>query len=284
MSNFLNQIPEMPVADWVESLMDVVTESFSGAFKFIQNSVEFLMEGMTDVLVFIPPIVFILIIALLAFLATGKKFGLAVFSILGLLFIYNQGLWEQLMNTFTLVLFSSLIAIILGVPIGILMSKNKAAEEIIKPILDFMQTMPGFVYLIPAVAFFGIGVVPGVFASVIFALPPTVRFTNLGIRQVPKELVEAADSYGSTPSQKLFKVELPLAKATIMAGVNQTVLLSLSMVVIASMIGAPGLGREVLTALQRAQVGDGFVAGLSLVIFAIIVDRLTQSFNRKAKA
>lgn len=284
MSNFLNQIPEMPVADWVESLMDVVTESFSGAFKFIQNSVEFLMEGMTDVLVVIPPIVFILIIALLAFLATGKKFGLAVFSILGLLFIYNQGLWEQLMNTFTLVLFSSLIAIILGVPIGILMSKNKAAEEIIKPILDFMQTMPGFVYLIPAVAFFGIGVVPGVFASVIFALPPTVRFTNLGIRQVPKELVEAADSYGSTPSQKLFKVELPLAKATIMAGVNQTVLLSLSMVVIASMIGAPGLGREVLTALQRAQVGDGFVAGLSLVIFAIIVDRLTQSFNRKAKA
>lgn len=284
MSNFLNQIPEMPVADWVESLMDVVTESFSGAFKFIQNSVEFLMEGMTDILVVIPPVLFILIIALLAFFATGKKFGLAAFSILGLLFVYNQGLWEQLMNTFTLVLFSSVIAIILGVPIGVLMSKNKVAEEIIKPVLDFMQTMPGFVYLIPAVAFFGIGVVPGVFASVIFALPPTVRFTNLGIRQVPKELVEAADSYGSTPSQKLFKVELPLAKSTMMAGVNQTVLLSLSMVVIASMIGAPGLGREVLTALQRAQVGDGFVAGLSLVIFAIIVDRLTQSFNRKAKA
>ena len=282
MSNLLNKIPEIPVADGVENLMDVITDTFSGGFKFIQNSVEFLMDGMTDLLVMIPPIIFILLVAVLAFFATGKKIGLALFSIIGLLFIYNQDLWGQLMNTFTLVLFSSVIAIILGVPIGILMSKNKAAEEIIKPILDFMQTMPGFVYLIPAVAFFGIGVVPGVFASVIFALPPTVRFTNLGIRQVPKELIEAADSYGSTPTQKLYKVELPLAKPTIMAGINQTVLLSLSMVVIASMIGAPGLGREVLSALQRAQVGNGFVAGISLVIFAIIVDRLTQSLNRKS--
>jgi glycine betaine/proline transport system permease protein/glycine betaine/proline transport system substrate-binding protein len=161
------------------------------------------------------------------------------------------------------------------------MSKSTVAENVIKPILDFMQTMPGFVYLIPAVAFFGIGIVPGVFASVIFALPPTVRMTNLGIRQVPKELVEAADSYGSTSNQKLFKVEIPLAKSTIMAGINQTVMLSLSMVVTASMIGAPGLGREVLTALQRTQVGNGFVAGLGLVIFAIIIDRLTQSFNKK---
>jgi glycine betaine/proline transport system permease protein len=278
MSKFMNEIP---VSNGVENVMDFITDNFSGAFKFIQNSVEFLMDSLTDVLVLIPPIVFILLVAILAFFATGKKFGLAIFSILGLLFIYNQNLWEQLMNTFTLVLFSSVIAIILGVPLGILMSKSNAAEEIFKPVLDFMQTMPGFVYLIPAVAFFGIGVVPGVFASVIFALPPTVRFTNLGIRQVPKELVEAADSYGSTPTQKLFKVELPLAKTTIMAGVNQTVLLALSMVVIASMIGAPGLGREVLTALQRAQVGDGFVAGISLVVFAIIVDRLTQSLNKK---
>lgn len=284
MSNFLNNIPKLPLGDWTESTMDFLTDTFSGAFKFIQNSVEFLMESLTDILLVIPPIVFIILVALIAFFAAGKKFGLAIFSLIGLLFIYNQGLWNQLMNTFTLVLFSSLIAIIIGVPIGILMSKSKAAEEIIKPILDFMQTMPGFVYLIPAVAFFGIGVVPGVFASVIFALPPTVRFTNLGIRQVPKELIEAADSYGSTPGQKLVKVELPLAKPTIMAGINQTVLLSLSMVVIASMIGAPGLGREVLTALQRAQVGDGFVAGLSLVVFAIIVDRLTQSLNRNKKA
>ncbi|MEC1176990.1 proline/glycine betaine ABC transporter permease [Metasolibacillus meyeri] len=277
----MNSIPKLQVADVVESAMGWLTDTFSGLFKVIQESGKTVMESVTSLLTFIPPIIFILIIAILAFFATRKKFGLPIFSIIGLLFIYNQGLWEQLMNTFTLVLFSSIIAIVFGVPIGILMSKNNVAENIIKPILDFMQTMPGFVYLIPAVAFFGIGVVPGVFASVIFALPPTVRFTSLGIRQVPKELVEAADSFGSTGAQKLFKVELPLAKSTIMAGINQTVLLSLSMVVIASMIGAPGLGREVLSALQRAQVGNGFVAGLSLVIFAIIVDRLTQSLNQK---
>ena len=282
MSNLLDKISKLPIAENVEKLMDAITDTFSGGFKLIQNTGELLMGGMTDLLIAIPPIVFILLVALLAFFTTGKKIGLALFSLIGLLFIYNQNLWDQLMNTFTLVLFSSLLAIILGVPIGILMSKNKVVEEIIKPVLDFMQTMPGFVYLIPAVAFFGIGVVPGVFASVIFALPPTVRFTNLGIRQVPKELIEAADSYGSTSNQKLFKVELPLAKSTIMAGINQTVLLSLSMVVIASMIGAPGLGREVLSALQRAQVGNGFVAGISLVIFAIIVDRLTQSLNKKS--
>jgi len=239
------------------------------------------MNQVTDLLISIPAIILILLVVIFAFFVAGKKFGLAAFSLIGLLFIYNQGLWTHLMETTTLVIFSSIISIIIGIPLGILMSKSTIAENIIKPILDFMQTMPGFVYLIPAVAFFGIGIVPGVFASVIFALPPTVRMTNLGIRQVPKELVEAADSYGSKASQKLFKVEIPLAKSTIMAGINQTVMLSLSMVVIASMIGAPGLGREVLTALQRTQVGNGFVAGLGLVIFAIIIDRLTQSFNKK---
>ena len=197
------------------------------------------------------------------------------------MFIYNQNLWNDLMSTVTLVLLSSVISIIIGVPLGILMAKSEKAKSIITPILDFMQTMPGFVYLIPAVAFFGIGMVPGVFASVIFALPPTVRFTNLGIRQVPNELVEAADSYGSTGWQKLFKLELPLAKNTIMVGVNQTTMLALSMVVIASMIGAPGLGRGVLSALQRAQVGNGFVNGVALVILAIIIDRFTQHLNNK---
>lgn len=281
MNKILDSIPILPVAETVETIMDWLTSNLSALFSFIQNGGKNAMNFITDMLVSIPPVIFILVIALFAFIATKRKFGLAIFSIIGLFFIYNQGLWEELMNTVTLVIFSSIIAIIIGIPLGILMSKSTVAENIIKPILDFMQTMPGFVYLIPAVAFFGIGVVPGVFASVIFALPPTVRFTNLGIRQVPRELVEAADSYGSTGWQKLIKVELPLARSTMMAGINQTVLLSLSMVVIASMIGAPGLGREVLSALQRAQVGNGFVAGLSLVIFAIIVDRLTQSFNKK---
>ncbi|WP_087960618.1 ABC transporter permease [Bacillus massilioanorexius] len=261
--------------------MDWLTSNFSPMFDFLQNNGQTLMKSVTELLISIPPIIFILFIVLFAFFASGKKLGLSIFSLVGLLFIFNQGLWIQLMNTLTLVIFSSLIAVVIGIPLGILMAKNSYAEGIIKPTLDFMQTMPGFVYLIPAVAFFGIGVVPGVFASVIFSIPPTVRLTNLGIRQVPKELVEASDSYGSTSWQKLTKVELPLAKSTIMAGINQTVMLSLSMVVIASMIGAPGLGREVLTALQRAQVGNGFVAGLSLVIIAIIIDRLTQNFNKK---
>ncbi|MEG0440272.1 MAG: glycine/betaine ABC transporter, partial [Solibacillus sp.] len=179
MSNFLNQIPVLPVGDVVENIMDWFTDTFSSVFKFIQTDGTALMDSVTNLLISIPPILFILLIAIVAFFATGKKFGLAIFSILGLLFIYNQQLWEQLMNTFTLVLFASVVAIIIGIPLGILMSKSTLADNIIKPILDFMQTMPGFVYLIPAVAFFGIGVVPGVFASVIFALPPTVRFTNL---------------------------------------------------------------------------------------------------------
>ncbi|MEG0259233.1 MAG: proline/glycine betaine ABC transporter permease [Lysinibacillus sp.] len=281
MNNWLENIPSLPVASWVESAMDWLTSNFSSVFSTVQKSGKLLMNQVTDWLISMPAILIILLVVLVAFFATGKKFGLAIFSLIGLLFIYNQDLWTQLMETTTLVLFSSIISIIVGIPLGILMSKSRIAENIIKPILDFMQTMPGFVYLIPAVAFFGIGIVPGVFASVIFALPPTVRMTNLGIRQVPKELVEAADSYGSTVAQKLFKVEIPLAKSTIMAGINQTVMLSLSMVVIGSMIGAPGLGREVLTALQRTQVGNGFVAGLALVIFAIIIDRLTQSLNKK---
>jgi len=282
MSQFLDFIPTIPIAKSVEWFMDLLTDNLAPFFDAIQKGGKLAMESITDLLILIPPILFILIVGLIAFFASKRKFGLAIFSILGLFLIFNQGLWEELMNTITLVIFASVIAIIIGVPLGILMSKNSVAEAIIKPVLDFMQTMPGFVYLIPAVAFFGIGVVPGVFASVIFALPPTVRFTNLGIKQVPKELVEASESYGSTGWQKLYKVELPLAKSTIMAGINQTVLLSLSMVVIASMIGAPGLGRDVLSALQRAQVGNGFVAGISLVILAIIFDRLTQSINKKS--
>ena len=282
LNGLLEFIPEIQIADATEAVTDWLTDTFSFIFdpinKHFGNFMEFVAE---DVLLAIPPVIFIILVALLAFFVTGKKWGLAVFSIVGLWLIYNQGHWDDLMNTVTLVLLASILSIIIGVPIGILMAKSKTANAIFKPILDFMQTMPAFVYLIPAVAFFGIGMVPGVFASLIFATPPTVRFTNLGIRQVPKELVEASDAFGSTGAQKLFKVELPMAKSTIMAGINQTVMLALSMVVIASMIGAPGLGREVLSSLQRAQVGTGFVAGLGIVILAIIIDRLTQNINKK---
>ncbi|WP_430609930.1 ABC transporter permease/substrate binding protein [Enterococcus sp. DIV0876] len=280
MGNFLQQT--IPVADWVEAFTEWLTGTFSGLFSALQSFGQLIMDTITNVLLFVPPLALIVLVTIAAFLVSGKKWGLTAFTFVGLLFIYNQGLWTDLMNTVTLVLLSSLVSIIIGIPLGILMAKSEKAQSIITPILDFMQTMPGFVYLIPAVAFFGIGMVPGVFASVIFALPPTVRMTNLGIRQISRELVEASDSFGGTGWQKLIKLELPLAKSTILAGVNQTTMLALSMVVIASMIGAPGLGRGVLSALQRAQVGNGFVSGVSLVILAIIMDRFTQNLNKPA--
>ncbi|MDF0479884.1 ABC transporter permease/substrate binding protein [Vagococcus sp. PNs007] len=273
----------IPVAEWVTTATDWLTNTFSGLFSVLQKSGQWVMELMTNSLLFIPPLVMIAILTVVAYVISKRKIGLTSFTLLGLLFIYNQGLWSELMSTVTLVIISSLVSIIIGVPLGVLMAKSDKAQSIITPILDFMQTMPGFVYLIPAVAFFGIGMVPGVFASVIFALPPTVRMTNLGIRQVPTELVEASDSFGSTGKQKLFKLELPLAKSTILAGINQTIMLALSMVVIASMIGAPGLGQGVLSAVQRSQVGSGFVNGLALVILAIIMDRFTQYLNPKER-
>ncbi|EPA2135421.1 glycine betaine transport system permease [Streptococcus pyogenes] len=272
---------KLPVAQLVEQLTEWLTKTFSGLFDIMQVVGSFLMDWMTKTLLFIHPLLFIVLVTAGMFFLAKKKWPLPTFTLLGLLFIYNQGLWKQLMNTFTLVLVASLISVLIGIPLGIWMAKNATVRQIVNPILDFMQTMPAFVYLIPAVAFFGIGMVPGVFASVIFALPPTVRFTNLAIRDIPTELIEASDAFGSTGKQKLFKVELPLAKNTVMAGVNQTMMLALSMVVTGSMIGAPGLGREVLSALQHADIGSGFVSGLALVILAIVLDRMTQLFNSK---
>lgn len=272
---------KLPVAQLVEQLTEWITKTFSGLFDVLQAVGSFLMDWMTKTLLFIHPLLFIVLVTAAMFFLAKKKWPLPTFTFLGLLFIYNQGLWKQLINTFTLVLVASLISVLIGIPLGIWMAKNATVRQVVNPILDFMQTMPAFVYLIPAVAFFGIGMVPGVFASVIFALPPTVRFTNLAIRDIPTELIEASDAFGSTGKQKLFKVELPLAKNTIMAGVNQTMMLALSMVVTGSMIGAPGLGREVLSALQHADIGSGFVSGLALVILAIVLDRMTQLFNSK---
>ncbi|QST00722.1 proline/glycine betaine ABC transporter permease [Pontibacillus sp. ALD_SL1] len=277
MSNTL--LPMIPVKTWVDQSVEWITDTFEFVFDPIKNNLDTFIEFLSETLQMINPWVFIAVIALIAFFVTGKRIGLAAFSIVGLWFILNQEMWEQLMDTFSLVITASLISVIIGVPFGIWMAKSNIVQAILTPILDFMQTMPAFVYLIPAVAFFGIGMVPGVFASVIFAVPPTVRFTNLGIRQVSTELIEAADAFGTTGIQKLFKVQLPMAKKTIMAGINQTVMLALSMVVIASMIGAEGLGKEVITALQRNDVGLGFVAGVSIVILAIVIDRFTQSLN-----
>ncbi len=241
----------------------------------IVNSFEWVFER-------IPALILILLFTALAYFFARWK--IALFTLFGFLLVWNLGYWDFTMETLALVLTSALISIVFGVPIGIACASSNRVQSVVTPLLDFMQTMPAFVYLLPAVSFFSLGMVPGVIASVIFAIPPTIRLTNLGIRQVPKDLTEAADAFGSTAMQKLIKLELPLAVPTIMAGINQTIMLSLSMVVIASMIGAQGLGERVLSAVQRLEIGKGFEAGLAVVILAVALDRLTQSVvNRKRR-
>ena len=199
-----------------------------------------------------------------------------------MLLIDNLGYWESSIQTLAIVVLSGLLTIIIGIPIGIWCAQRITVHRIVTPILDFMQTMPAFVYLIPSILFFGIGVVPGIIASFIFAIAPTIRMTNLGIQEVPKDLIEAANAFGSNNSQKLFKVQLPLAMPTIMAGVNQSIMLALSMVVTASLVGAPGLGADVYRAVSQIDVGKGFEAGLSIVFIAIILDRITQNLRSPA--
>lgn len=274
----------LPIAELVDKGVQWLTHHLSGVFQLVKVVGDSVMDFVSNTLGFIPPLLLLLIITALAYYISNRKVGFTLLTAIGLFYIYNQGLWGDMIHTFTLVIVASLLSIIIGIPLGICMAKSNRAQSVISPILDFMQTMPAFVYLIPAVAFFGIGMVPGVFASVIFALPPTVRFTNLGIREIPRELIEASESFGSTDRQKLLKVELPLAKNTIMAGINQTIMLALSMVVTASMIGAPGLGNGVLSALQHAEIGAGFVSGLALVVLAIIIDRFTQFMNKNQSA
>ncbi len=269
----------IPLVKWADMLVAWLRKDAQWFFNPIKNFLDAIVSGLSDGLVAIPPLLFIAIMVGLAIFITKKKSGLPIFVLFGLLLIQNLGYWNGTMLTLSLILTSSLISIIIGIPLGIWMSRSKPVEDTITPILDLMQTMPAFVYLIPAVSFFGIGMVPGIIASVIFSMPPVVRLTNLGIRQVSGELIEAADAFGSTAVQRLFKVQLPMAKSTIMAGINQTIMLALSMVVIASMIGAEGLGVEVFRAVTRNEAGQGFASGISIVILAMILDRMTQALN-----
>ena len=280
-SLLLGSIPQIPLAHWIDNFVDWLVQ-FTGFFNAITNFIGSINNAFQWLFDIIPIWLFIVLVIALTYYVNRdqQNWGLLIFEFLGLLLIWNLDYWRDMTQTLTLVLTSSLIALVIGIPLGILMAKSHTAEIILKPILDFMQTMPAFVYLIPAVALFGIGMVPGIVASVIFALPPTVRMRKIGIREVPDELIEAADSFGSTEWQKLFKVELPIAKTSLMAGVNQSMMLSLSMVVIASMIGAMGLGTKVYFAVGRNDAGNGFSAGLAIVILAIILDRLTQSLTR----
>ncbi len=237
--------------------------------------------GLTGALQAVPPLLFVGVAGLLAWRAAGWRLGLLTLA--GLLFLWNLGLWTPMIATLVLVTVSTLAAVLIGLPLGIAAALSRRTWRLVSPCLDVMQTMPSFVYLIPAIPFFGLGAVSACFATIIFAAPPTIRLTALGILQVPHELSEAADAFGCTPWQKLLKVQLPQALPTIMAGINQTIMLALSMVVIAAMIGAGGLGREVWSAIQRLQAGRGFQAGIAIAILAVILDRVTNALSRRLR-
>jgi ABC-type proline/glycine betaine transport system permease subunit/ABC-type proline/glycine betaine transport system substrate-binding protein len=273
-------IPKIPLGEWVDLFVQWVTVAFAGFFTFLTNSIDGLLDILVDVLSVGPPIVIIFVLALIV--AYTSRWPLGLFTLISLLLVDNLGYWNSSIQTLAIVIISGLITIIIGIPVGIWCAQRATVQKIVTPILDFMQTMPAFVYLIPSILFFGIGVVPGIIASFIFAIAPTIRMTNLGIQEVPKDLVEAADAFGSSSSQKLFKVQLPLAMPTIMAGVNQSIMLALSMVVTASLVGAPGLGADVYRAVSQIDVGQGFEAGLSIVFLAIILDRITQNLRNPA--
>jgi glycine betaine/proline transport system permease protein len=274
----MNSIPKIPLAEWTDVALDWATVNYQSATKAISDFLKGLIVGLQDFLIAIPPELIIIIVALLAWWLAGKK--VALFSLVGLAFIYNIQLWDETMQTIAMVIGAVALCMIIGIPLGILSAKNQTAHRIITPILDFMQTLPAFVYLLPAIPFFGLGVVPAVITTLIFAMPPIIRLTDLGIKQVPEELIELGKSFGSTFFQMLFKIELPLARPTILAGINQCIMLSLSMVVIAAMIGAKGLGGVVWTAIQQLKMGMGFEAGVAIVIIAIILDRITQNLGK----
>ncbi len=268
----------VPIRDWIETGVRFLQQQYAVFFDGFSDGVEVVVSGLLSTFQALPALALIVVVALIATWMAGWRLGL--FAAIGLLLVENIGLWTPFLQTLALVVTAQLLIVVVGLPLGILAASSDGAERIMRPVLDFMQTMPAFVYLIPAVMFFGIGLVPGVVATFVFAIPPLVRLVNLGIRQVPTDLVEAAEAFGSTRWQKLTKVQMPVALPTIMAGVNQSIMLNLSMVVIAGMIGARGLGAEVLRGIQRIQVGQGFEAGLAVVILAIVLDRLTASFAK----
>lgn len=267
-------MPKLPLDRWVESIVNWLGTNLSWLFNLLSAAIGGTVYAFSALLHLLPFWLIILALTVLAYRL--GRWPLALFTVIGLLLIWDLGYWDNTMASTALVLTASLISIVVGIPLGIWCAANRTVRNILTPLLDFMQTMPAFVYLIPAVTFFGLGVVPGVIASVIFAIPPTIRLTLLGIKQVPGDLIEAADSFGTTPAQKLLQVQLPIALPNMMAGVNQTIMLSLSMVVIASMIGAQGIGADVYRAVTQLNTGQGFEAGLAVVILAILLDRLSQ--------
>ena len=272
-------MPELDVGALFEAVINWLTDDFDPFFEAISVSISWAVAAVEAVLLFLPSYVVTAMLAGLAWYMARRSVGL--FTLFGMLLIDSMGLWTATMETLALVLVSTLLALLAGIPTGIWASKSDVVERVVRPLLDLMQTMPVFVYLIPVVLLFSLGKVPGVVATFVFATPPAVRLTNLGIRQVPAEVVEAARSFGSTTWQMLLKVELPIALPTIMAGVNQTIMLALSMVVVAGMIGAGGLGEPVYRGITQLQIGLGFEGGLAVVILAVFLDRVTQAVGKK---
>jgi glycine betaine/proline transport system permease protein len=271
----------IPFDDWTNQGIDWLVEHFREVFLVAKAPIDVVLKAIESFLLFLNPYVVILFFVLLALQFSTKKLALGTF--VSFLVIGFIGAWEASMITLALVITAVLFSILIGLPLGIWSAKSDTVDRVIRPILDAMQTTPAFVYLIPIVMLFGIGNVPGVIVTIIFALPPLIRLTNLGIRQVPEDLIEASRSFGASSSQMLWRVQIPVAMPTIMAGINQTLMLALSMVVIASMIAVGGLGQMVLRGIGRLDIGLAAVGGLGIVLLAVILDRLTQSMGQQDK-
>jgi len=269
----------IPVGEWVETAVDWILDNLEPALDGIAWFLGLLTNSFEAGLTAVPAWLLALVLVGLSWWRVSWRFG--IFAILALGLILGMDLWDPTVKTLSLVLAAALVALLIGMPLGVAMSRSNTVEAMVRPVLDLMQTMPPFVYLIPAAIFFGLGTVPGAIATVVFCMPPVVRLTNLGIRQVNREQIEAGLAFGCNRRQLLLKIQLPLAMPSIMAGINQTIMLALSMVVIASMIGAGGLGNTVLTGIQRLDVGLGFEGGLGVVILAILLDRITQSVGQR---
>jgi glycine betaine/proline transport system permease protein len=275
--NFTDQL--IPLDEWVQTAVDWLVLHYREYFQIIKVPVELSLEGLQWLFASLPPFVFILIFAAIAWRYAGKR--VTIFTVLTFVLIGYLGLWDDTMTTLAMVICALVFCAVVGVPLGILAGRSDRFEMYLRPFLDVMQTTPPFVYLVPVVMLFSIGTVSGVLATIVFALPPIIRLTSLGIRQVHPELVEAAIAFGATPWQVLRKVQFPLAMPSIMAGLNQTIMMALSMVVIAALIGAGGLGNPVVQGLNTLEIGLASIGGLAIVLLAMVLDRITQGIGKK---
>lgn len=267
---------KVPIGDWAEDLIDSLIEHSGDFFDYIALSLEFLIQGLMNALLSLHPILFIVLVAGIA-VWRQRHWGTALFCSLSLLLIWNLGYWQQTIETLSLVLFATGSCVLIGVPVGIAAAHRPTLYRFLRPVLDLMQTIPTFVYLIPTLTLFGLGVVPGLISTIVFAIAAPIRLTYLGISEVPPELLEAGKAFGCTNRNLLVKVEIPAAMSSIRAGITQCIMLSLSMVVIAALVGADGLGKPVVRALNTVDIAMGFEAGLAIVLVAIMLDRLSKS-------